>query len=113
MEKFLENLLGTTDVPTYLSGFVLAFIGALVSLRLRAGKRDRLSPETPACFSWRFMIWDSLQRLSLGFLITFVAFRFTNELLGVQLTMWLAFIAGFLNDKIAGIIGKIELKARK
>lgn len=113
MEQFLSQLLGTTNVPTYMAGFVLALVGALLSLRLHARSRDKYGDATPVRFSFRFMLLDNLSRLFTGFLISFVAFRFTNELLGVGFTMWAAFLIGFLNDRVAGLIGKIELKARE
>lgn len=113
MNDFLSQFLGTTNVPTYLAGFALALIGALISLRLHASTRDRRSGSTPVRFSIGFFLLDNLNRLFTGFLITFVAFRFTNEFLGVDFTMWAAFLIGLLNDRVAGLIGKLELMARK
>lgn len=113
MEKFLLNFLGTIDVPTYLAGLALALIGAILSLRLHVESRDKYSRNTPPHFSFWFMLQDNAQRLFTGLLIAFVAFRFTNELLNMQYTMWLAFLIGFLNDKVAGLISKIQIKARK
>lgn len=113
MNDFLSQLLGTTNVPTYLAGFVLAAIGALISLRLHAASRDKLSGNTPVKFSIRFFLLDNINRLFTGLLITFVAFRFTNEFLGAEFTMWSAFLIGLLNDRVAGLIGKLELMARK
>ncbi|MGB4776638.1 MAG: hypothetical protein WBP45_15780, partial [Daejeonella sp.] len=105
--------LGTTSVPVYLAGFVLALLGAITGLLLKARTRNKWNAKTPARFSLKFLIRDNIMRLFTGFLITFLAFRFTNELIGLQLTMWLAFLIGLLNDQIAGIIRNIELSARK
>lgn len=112
MDRFLINFLGTTDLPTYLAGFALALIGAILSLRLHANSRDKMSSNTPYKFNFWFMIQDNIQRLFTGFLITFAAFRFTNEIAGMQFTMWAAFVIGLLNDQVAGLISKIEFKAR-
>lgn len=113
MEIFLSHLLGTTNIPTYLAGFILAGIGALISLRVHANSRDKSSLNTPKEFSWRFLVLDNITRLFTGFLITFIAFRFTNEFLGTTFTMWTAFLIGLLFDQVAGILGKIESIARK
>lgn len=112
MEKFITQLLGTTDLPTYAAAFVLAMVGAIIHLRIKALKRDRLSSNTPPKFSFWFMLQDNLQQLFTGVLITFAALRFSNELLGQSLTMYLAFLIGLLNNSIAGLIEKLQLKAR-
>lgn len=108
----MTQLFGTTDLPTYAAALILAMIGAIIHLRIKAMKRDRLSPNTPAKFSFWFMLQDNLQQLFTGILITFAALRFSNELLGQTLTMWLAFLIGLLNNSIAGLIEKLQLKAR-
>jgi len=113
MQNFLSQLLGSIAAWEYAAGFVFALIGAILSLRLHARTRDKYSDNTPQKFSWRFLVQDNLQRLFTGFLITFVAFRFAPELLNQDFSMFLAFVIGFANDQVAGLIGKIELKARK
>lgn len=112
MEEFLSQLLGTTSVPSYLAGFALALMGAILSLRIYAKTRNKKSVNTPYEFSWRFLILDNLNRLITGFLLTFIAFRFTGELIGVEFTMWSAFLIGLLLDQVAGLLSKLNL-ARK
>ena len=113
MQKFITHLLGSIDLYSYAAGFIFAAIGALLSLLLHARTRDKDSPNTPEQFSWKFLLHDNLQRLFTGFLITFVAFRFAPELLQQNFSMFLAFLVGFLNDQVAGIISKIQFYARK
>lgn len=113
MEKFLTLLLGTNDFPTYLAAFAFALIGAVISLRIKAIRRDKLSDTTPYRFSWRFLFQDNLLQFITGTLLTFLAFRFTNEFFGKELTMWLAVLIGALNNEVAGIFEKFQLNARK
>ena len=113
MEKFLELVLGTTDVPTYAASFVFALIGAIVSLRFKARKRNKYSRYTPNDFSYKFLLLDNLQRFFTGVLLVFLAFRFTNEFLGKELTVWLAVFIGAGTDQIAGIFEKMQKLARK
>lgn len=113
MDKFLSQFLGTTDVPTYAAAFAFALIGAIISLRLKAVKRDKLSDTTPYKFSWRFLFQDNFLQFFSGVLLTFLAFRFTNEFFGKELTMWLAVLIGALNNEVAGIFEKFQLKARE
>ncbi|GGG97236.1 hypothetical protein [Pedobacter zeae] len=113
MEKLQQLLLGTVDVPTYCAAFVFALIGALISLRLKATNRDKLSDSTPYAFSWKFLIQDNFLQLITGICLTFLAFRFCNELLGKELTMWLAVLIGALNNEVAGLFEKIQNKARE
>lgn len=114
MEKFIQLLLGDNiDISTYAAAFVFALIGAIVSLRFKASKRDKLSSNTPYKFSWRFLIQDNLLQLITGLLLTFLCFRFTDELLGKELTMWLAVLIGFSFNEIAGLFEKLQVKARE
>lgn len=112
MDKFLTQFLGTTDLPTYAAAFAFALIGAIISLRIKASKRDKLSNSTPYHFSWAFLFQDNLLQFLSGILLTFLAFRFTNEFFGKDLTMWLAVLIGALNNEVAGIFEKLQIRAR-
>jgi hypothetical protein len=113
IQEFIQNLLGSLSPAKYAAGFVFALISAIISLRLHAKNRDKSSFNTPVKFSWRFMIQDNAQRLFTGFLITFSAFRFAPQILNQEYSMFLAFVVGLINDQVAWLISKIQLKARK
>lgn len=112
MDKYLELMLGTTDVPTYLAALTFALIGAILSLRRKANKRDELSNNTPIKFSWRFLLQDNFQQFFTGLLITFLAFRFSNEFYGQDVTMMFALGIGFGGNELAGLSEMFEKKAR-
>ncbi len=113
MEKFLEQLLGTNDVPTYLAWFVIAFIGAFTAVLIRAQIKYKNSNETPEKWSWKFLIHDNLINLLIGFFITYIFLRFSQEALKVEPSAWLALIIGATNNELALIFIKFSLKARK
>lgn len=113
MEKFINNLTGGLELSAIAAGFIFALVGAVLSLRLHAKSRNKSSPETPYKFKFGFMLQDNLQRLFTGFLITLVAFRFSPQILNQEYSMFLAFLIGLLNDQVAGLIAKLEIKARK
>ena len=112
MEEFIKQITGGIAPINYAAGFVFALIGAIISLRLHAKKRDKMSDSTPYKFSFVFMLQDNMQRLLTGFLFTFIAFRFAPEILQQDFSMFLAFLVGLLNDRVAGLISKLELNAR-
>jgi hypothetical protein len=113
MQKFTELMLGGQDISTYAAYFIFALIGALLSLYVKSLKRDPSSPNTPAKFSWYFLFQDNLMRLVAGFLFSFISFRFSNEFLGTEATMWGAVIIGASTDRLAGIFEGLQEKARK
>ena len=113
MSQFLNQLLGTTDLPTYLAWFVLAFIGAATAILIRAKVKYKSSQETPSTWSWGFLIQDNLINLLVGFLITFIFLRFSNETLNMEPTAWGALIIGATNNELALLFMKFSLKARK
>jgi hypothetical protein len=113
MNKFLEQLLGTTDVPTYIAWFILAFIGAITAILIRAQIKYKKSKETPDKWSWKFLAWDNALNLIVGFLITFIFLRFSNETLKMEPTSFGALLIGATNNELALFFMKFSLKARK
>ena len=113
MQKFLEQLLGTTDLPTYAAWFVLAFIGAFTAILIRAKVNYKSSDETPNRWSWKFLIQDNLINLLVGFFITFIFLRFSNETLKMEPTAFGALIIGATNNELALLFMKFSFKARK
>lgn len=113
MEQFLSQLLGPISIANYAAGFFFALIGAILSLRTEARKRDKDSLKTPRTFSWEFLLHDNVTRLFNGFLITFICFRFAPQILNQEFSMLLALIVGACNDQAAGLIDKLQLLARK
>lgn len=113
MDKFLEQVLGTTDLGTYLAAYIFAGIGVLISLRIKANSRDKLSDNTPYNFSWRFLIQDNLLQITSNIGLLFLAFRFTNEFYGQELSMKLAVFMGAGIDSLIELFKILQNKARK
>jgi len=112
MEKFIRLLLGNNDLPTFCAAMVIALAGALISLKIKAGKRDKLSPETPFQFSWKFLVQDNLLKLFAGILPVVIAIRFSSEFFGQDLTMGFAFLIGLGSDSILSRLESLQEMAR-
>lgn len=112
MEKFIDLLLGTNDIPTYLAALVFAVIGALIMQLIKSKTRDKHSPNTPYNFSWKFLVWDNLREVLLGLMFILLALRFSVEFAGVELTMYYALCVGLGLQKVAQWITNLEQKAR-
>lgn len=112
MDKFLNLLLGTSDVPTYLAALFFALIGVAIILIFKTNKRDKTSDNTPFHFSIKFLLQDNLKEITLGLLMILMALRFSIEYAGENLTMYYALGVGLSLQKISAIISNIELKAR-
>lgn len=113
MNKFLEQMLGTNDVPTYLAWFVFAFIGAFTAILIRAKAKYKNSSNTPVKWSWSFLFKDNAINLLLGFLVTFIFLRFSQETLKVEPSAWIALLVGATNNELSLLFLKFSLKARK
>lgn len=113
MEKFTTLMLGNQDPSTYAAYFLFALIGAIISLYVKSLKRDKSSTNTPVKFSWGFLITDNLMRLLAGFLLSFLAFRFSTEFIGAEVTMWAAVLIGASTDRLAGLFQALQEQARK
>ncbi|MGY0034470.1 hypothetical protein [Pedobacter sp. NJ-S-72] len=99
MEKLIELLLGNNDWPTFVAAMIFALIGAIISLRVKASKRDKLSPETPYKFSLTFLVWDNLLKLLASALPVFIGIRFSSALFGQEVTMVSALFIGYGSDR--------------
>ncbi|GGA84797.1 hypothetical protein GCM10008015_26970 [Flavobacterium palustre] len=113
MKKFLDLLLGTSDVPTYMAALLFALIGVAIVLLLKSKKRDKNSPNTPYHFDVWFLIQDNLKEIILGLLLILMALRFSMEYAGENLTMYYAFGVGLSLQKVSSWISNVELKARQ
>lgn len=113
MNKFLNLILGTTDVPTYMAGLVFALIGLAFYYHGKVGKRDEFSKNTPYKFSLRFFTQDNLVEIVFSILAIFLALRFSVEYMGVQVTMFYSLGIGWGLPKIIAYMYTIQEKARQ
>lgn len=95
MQEFKQLILGNASVAYYMAAEFFALLALVLSLYLNSRKRDVSSSSTPVAFSWPFLIWDNSKRIVVGQMALFIIFRFTTELLGRQLNMWVAVGVGF------------------
>lgn len=113
-EEFLTHLLGHHTIAWWAAASIWTFIGAVISLYFYAeNNRNKTSPETPYKFSFSFMLRDNLMRLAIAFMLAVVALRFSVEIFGGEPTIYLGILYGISSDKLAQLLNKIELGARK
>lgn len=91
----LGIILGDITLGTYLASFFFALLAILLSMWTQSLKRDKLSPETPYKFSWRFLIWDNTKRITAGMIVSFLLFRTSLSLFNESLTVPYAIGVGF------------------
>lgn len=113
MTKFLNLILGTTDVPTYLAGLFFALIGLAFYYKDKIAKRDKASGNTPYYFSLSFFTQDNLVELVFSILAIFLTLRFSVEYFGVDITMFYALGIGWTLPKVIAFMYKIQDKARE
>lgn len=99
-QSFLENLLGPGDPGMFLAAMVYALVGVIISLLYDSAKRDQNKLSTPNDFSWGYMLIDNLKRIALSVLLVVVSLRFSREILGADLTMYLALLIGIGFDRL-------------
>lgn len=87
MNKFLNLILGTTDVPTYMAGLLFALIGLAFYYRSKVKKRNAESAATPNQFSFKFFLRDNLSELIFSILGIILLMRFSVEYNGAEVTM--------------------------
>lgn len=104
MKEFLTLLLGEGSLPQLAAAHTFAFLGAILMLLLTVRQRDPNSPRTPEKFSFKFMMCDNAARITATIILIFIFIRFSREIVGTDITMWIAFGIGFGSDKLAEIL---------
>ena len=112
MNKFLNLILGTTDVPTYLAGLFFALIGLAFYYRSKIKKRDKGSPETPYQFSLKFFLRDNLSELIFSIMGIIMLMRFSVEYVGAEVTMIYSIGLGLIGPKVIDMIMEYQSGAR-
>ena len=112
MERFLNLMLGTTDVPTYVAGLVFALIGLAFYYRGKIANRNKTSDATPYSFSLKFFTQDNLVHILFSVLAIFLALRFSVEYAGVEPTMFYSLGIGFGLPRFIEYLYTIQEKAR-
>jgi hypothetical protein len=100
-QEFLTYLLGEGSGGQFLAAIVYGFVGAFLSLLLGTTKRDPLSDRSPEAFSWAFLWSDNSKRVYRSVLFILLTIRFSRELLGSEITMYLALLIGLGVDQLA------------
>jgi hypothetical protein len=95
MEEFKSLILGQTSIPYYLASFCFCSLAILLSLYAHSRKRDVASSRTPIAFSWKFLLYDNALRIGATMGLMFLFFRFSPEIFGRPLSMWVAVLVGF------------------
>lgn len=112
MEKFTQVIIGDMEVPVFLGYYALAVFAEILSLAIRADNKRKDSPYTPDKFSWSFFFRDNLLKIFINLAVTALAIRFSNELVGQEITGWLSIIIGFTINFLVVKIQNIENSAR-
>jgi hypothetical protein len=113
MKEFLKLVIGTDDVPLYAAMWFFSLAGIAISLLIDAKGRDKESERTPPAWSWNFFWSDNFRRLITTVLLVFIALRFSNELLGVDISLWASFLIGLGFDKLAEVAKKKNILGGK
>lgn len=112
MDKFLNLLTGTTDIPTYMAGFLFALIG-LAFYHKGNIKKGINAFGTPDKFSLRFFIQDNIVDMFFSVLGILILLRFSNEYADVEVTMIYAVGIGYSSTLAINKLFSIQSKARK
>lgn len=100
-------LFGTNDLTFVVAGGIFALVGATISIIDRARVGVKENKQSPYKFSMAYLLKDKWVEYLLGLMATFVAMRFSVELTGANVTMWLSFVYGFLNYRLINVFSKI------
>ena len=108
MDNFLKIVLGDQTLDNFAGYMAIAAIGIFITLLYHAVQRNQASPRTPVEFNFLFLLKDNALRLMaslcLSLFTVFVCIRFTNDILHVNLSPFIALLIGLGSDKLAELL---------
>lgn len=100
----MKDLLGTTDTGAFMTLFLFAIIGMVISILLHGANREPTTPTTPYKFSVSFLFLDNWKRILLNILVLFAAVRFYPDIFNEPINPFLSFGIGLGFDKVVQMI---------
>ena len=99
--EFLTQLFGTDDMASVLTGLILALLGAILSVLLKATPEAiAANPISPAKFSWTYLIKDNWEKCLSAIIVTLVCLRFASLFVEPKYTAAASFLIGYLNYRL-------------
>lgn len=107
MIELTTLLLGGVSAAKYTAAFIFALMGQVVALKIRADKRsDKTTP-----FSWKYLLTKNTGNFVVGFIMTFLIFRFSKEALNHDLSMLFSVMVGLLGSNLSTFFERVIEKA--
>ena len=107
-----DRILGNLSWSMLWGAFIFGYLGMLLRWIWTTLRGWKTSYRTPKKFSWSFWFRDNLGVKLLSFfgntIVMFVFFRFTDELVGEALSMFIAFVIGLCVDYFADMLKNIS-----
>lgn len=97
MENVIEYILG--DTTQFVAFLLMALFGALVSWLLQ-GYKNRKVVKARGGFSILEWLYDNRFRLPLTLCAIITGILFSEQLLGMKINLWIAFLSGFSTDRV-------------
>jgi hypothetical protein len=113
MENFLEILLGDMKGPVFAGYMVIALFSALLMLGIRADRKRKETNDTPEKFDLKFFFQDNLLKIVINIGVIALAIRFSNEVVGQEITGWVSALIGISVNFIIVKLQTLENKARE
>lgn len=95
---------GSDDWTSFWAGVAMAVFANILSMAIRIRHGIKTNPNTPNQFRWRYFSADNIDRFIIGLACTFATMRFSAELTGSEVTVWLSFIYGLLNYRLGSVL---------
>lgn len=108
IKEIIGHLMGPTDPAYFMAAFIAAMVGIVMSLLYSAANRDQSKESTPDYFSWKYLLSNNFLRIVFSVMFTILAvivtLRFTPEILGVELNMFIALGIGLSFDRLSSVM---------
>lgn len=105
-QSFLYHFLGGVEPGFFVSATTWSILGVVFMILVTVATRNPMNPNSPVDFSFQYLLSDKKNwfRFTRSILIAiiglFVLLRFTEEILGKELNMFMSFLIGAGLDRL-------------
>lgn len=104
-KTFTDYMIGDLQPGFFCAALVMAYLGALIRIIVQVMRRDPMSPSSPIPFDMSHLLSRNNRRILTNImgniLLIAVTVRFSGDIFGHDLTMFIALVIGWSFDKLA------------
>lgn len=112
-QQVIYNIVGNVGTAMFISSYLLALIGFILSVLINTNNRNPISKKTPIEFKWEVFFCQNTKRVIINLLLIAVGILFYPKFFSSELSTFGALLLGFTPDRIVVFIKNATKNTKK